>query len=325
VSEVERVTSKGGKRTYKSNRPKAPVTSLIPIAIDTLRSMFPTNGESPSVTTVLGVMAKPALIGWAAREERKMVAAYADKLYRELQATIEGAVDAGMFAQMLHEQLGKGAHLQLLAKASNVGSQVHARIEWEFKGELGRDREAEAPPLTSDQAVRAFDRWTEWRAQVKMKLLDTEKKLYSSVFGFGGTLDFIAEIEVPDPKLALLGPAERDTNFPVPLVKLKVVGDFKTGKSIYAESFLQNVAYRMALKEEGIDTDGGIIIRLPKYEDDPEFEAKMIPDDPLLAPTFLALLVVYRWWEKQHPLRSRSKRVDNTPKTVLDSETPNGN
>lgn len=287
MGDVERVEVKG-KRTYKSKKPKPPITGLIPAAVDAFRSMFALNGEAPSVTTILQALNKPALIGWAAREERKMVSAYAAKLYHELYDTVEGKVPAEMFEQLLQERLGKGAHLQLLAKASSVGSEVHARIEWEFKGELGLPRATEPPLLTSEQAERSFKRWQEWRAEVKLKPLAAETKLYSALFGYGGTLDLLAEMDV--------NIAAEDSPFPN-YVRHKVVIDFKTGKSIYAESFLQNIAYRMALQEDGIETQGGVIVRLPKYAEDPAFDTQMVPHDPLLASTWLALRVVYRWVE----------------------------
>ena len=93
-------------------------------------------------------------------------------------------------------------------------------------------------------------------------------------------------------------------------VIMKVVIDFKTGKHIYSEAFLQNVAYRMALQEEGINTDGGVIVRLPKYESDPEFDAKPVPDDPSLKTTFLALVVVYKWWERDREEYKKAKEKE---------------
>lgn len=307
-SQVERVEKKG-KRTYKTSRPRPPIVDLVPLLVETLKSMVGNPlSESPSVTTILGALNKPALIGWAANEERKMVAAFAGHLYSNLYDTIEGKVSPEDFSRMLQEQLGKKAHLKLLEKASNVGTEVHKRIEWEFKGELGLERTEESPVLTSEQATRSFKRWTEWRTQVQLKPLLIEHGLYSALFGFGGTLDLLAEIQVPKyPKLPTEHPNAGDTE---PRV---VVIDFKTGKSVYGEAFLQNIAYRMALKEEGIDSQGGIIVRLPKYADDPEFDAVQVPDDPFLAPVFIALIVVYKWWEKEH---SR-KTVDKTKQSVI--------
>lgn len=305
-SKVERV-EKGGKRFYKTDRPKPPIAKLIPVAVDTLRMMFPSNGDAPSVTTVLQTLAKPALIGWAAREERKMVSAFAARLYSQLYETVDGKVPSEMFIDMLNDQLGKGAHLQLLAKASNVGTEVHNRIEWEFKGELGKERDVEPPPLTTKQAERAFTRWTEWRAQVNLKPVMTEHKIYSAIFGYGGTLDLLAEVDdaaSPEPD--------------APFIRRTVVLDFKTGKHIYEESYLQNIAYRMALQEEGIETQGGVIVRLPKYEDDPEFDAQPVPNDPSLGPTWLSLLVVFRWVASHKESRKSSKPLDQNTSPVVE-------
>jgi hypothetical protein len=278
VSEPTRV-EKGGKRFYQRNAPKPPIVQLIPMAVEAFKSMFASNGVDPSVTTILGMLAKPALISWAAREERKMVSNHAARLYNKLYDTIEGRVEPATFISILNEELGKGAHLQLLAKAANVGTEVQARVEWEFKGELGLDRPIEPPLLTTEQAHNSYKRWTEWRASVQLKVVAIEKRVHSSLFGFGGTLDLLAWITIDN-------------------VTMLVVIDWKTGKRVYAEAFLQNMAYRMALMEEGIMPKGGWIIRLPKSEEDPEFDAVSVPDDPTLASTFLALRAAYGWWEK---------------------------
>lgn len=296
---TERVQKKGGRYYKAPLREQPPALGLVPVALQLLQSVFHAEGgDAPSVTTVLGALAKPALIGWAAREERKMVAAIAGRLYQKLDEVVGEPIPSEKFAEMLMEEAGKPANRQLLEKASNVGTQVHKRIEWTFKGELGIEREAEEPQFTSKQAERAWERWKEWRAQVKLKPRAIEKRLFSTLFGFGGTLDLLAEMEIPVGD----GSPEMKTVW--------VVADFKTGKHIYTESFLQNIAYRMALKEEGIHVSHGVIVRLPKYEEDPEFDAKMVPDDPQLAVVFLALVIVYRWWvEQKEPKKAKASKV----------------
>jgi hypothetical protein len=306
----QRIEKKGKRYYSKPKREKHPTAALVPYALDALKMMFAVNGDGPSVTTVLGALAKPALISWAARNERKMISALAAQLYGRLYKLTDEPVSPEKFEEMVNEQAGKGAHLKLLAKASNVGTEVHARIEWQFKGELGYERDTFNPPkLTTPQAERAFKRWTEWRVQVKLRPIAIEKKLYSTTFGFGGTLDLLAEVDVPD---AVSGQDARDV---LTTKRNMVVIDFKTGKHIYSEAYLQNVAYRMAIAEEGIRTDGGIIVRLPKYEDDPEFDAQPVPDDPTLGPTFLALLVVYKWWGKDHDRKSAKRTSTPTGTT----------
>lgn len=280
---LERVQKKGG-RYYRRKAPKEPVIKLSPLVVPLLSAVFESNSESPSVTTILSALPKPALVNWAALEERKMITALAGEIYEQLQAT--ALVDKKTFMELVLDQAGKGAHKKLLRKAADIGSEVHARIEWEFKGELGKERESEAPSLNSPQAKRSFTRFQEWREQVKLELVDTEKYLFSSLYGWGGTLDTIGKV---NDRLAIL--------------------DFKTGKHVYEEYFLQIIAYKLALMEEGIEALDGYIVRLPKYEDDPEFEVVQVPDDPDLATTFLALKVVHKWIAKNNEAYKKKKKA----------------
>ena len=78
------------------------------------------------------------------------------------------------------------------------------------------------------------------------------------------------------------------------------VVDWKTGKAIYPEAYLQNAAYRHALREMGHgDPVQGIIVRLPKNTEDPEFEAQIIPDsEESLFQTFLHTFELWKWNQK---------------------------
>lgn len=291
---TERIKRSGG-RYYKRPERRVPALDLMPEAMKVLQALFPPPDDSPSVTTILNSLAKPALIGWAAKEERNMISFLAANLYEKLHKITVEPVSKEKFIELLLEEAGKPANRQLLEKAANVGTEVHARIEWEFRGELGKTRSPEPPALTSAQAERAFQRWQEWRAKVKLRPIMIEHRLFSQLYGFGGTLDLLAEIETEDGR------------------KFIVVIDFKTGKAVYEEAFLQNIAYRMALKEEGIDSNGGIIVRLPKYKDDPEFDAVVVPNDPNHATVFLALAIVYRWWVRGQDEKKKEK-YKNKPK-----------
>jgi hypothetical protein len=81
--------------------------------------------------------------------------------------------------------------------------------------------------------------------------------------------------------------------------------DWKTGKSIYKEAHLQNAAYREAIMEMGIVSDhpciatglrplGGLILRLPKTEADPDFEAVIAHEQEK---SFTTFLTAKRLWE----------------------------
>lgn len=280
---TQRVTKKGGARHYKKppRTPHPDSSRMMKQALDVLaEAVFPASQkDAPSVTTILGALAKPALIGWAAKQERLMVAAYAGHLYQQLTQVLEEPLSPEKFKEVLEGDLGKGAHRQILEEAASIGTEVHNRIEWEFKGELGKDRPVEPPPLTTPEAKHSYGLWVEWRKSVQLRVVATEKAIFSFIFGFGGTLDTLAYVTLEG-------------------VEYLVVIDYKTGKAIYPESWLQNIAYRMALREEGLDATRGIIVRLPKYRNDPEFEAQVVPSDPLLEPTWIALRLVYGWWHK---------------------------
>jgi hypothetical protein len=89
--------------------------------------------------------------------------------------------------------------------------------------------------------------------------------------GFAGTLDLYARVQ-----------------------GVLTVFDWKSGKAIYPEAFLQNIAYRHAATRHGWPSVQGLIVRLPKRFDDPAWEVMAVPDSIVLE-DFLAALRLWRW------------------------------
>ena len=78
-----------------------------------------------------------------------------------------------------------------------------------------------------------------------------------------------------------------------------VIVDWKSGKKVYPESFLQNAAYRSFLREMGHgDPKDGLIVRVPKVETDPEFEVVWCPPEEEALPTFYHALKLWKWQQK---------------------------
>jgi hypothetical protein len=74
------------------------------------------------------------------------------------------------------------------------------------------------------------------------------------------------------------------------------VPDWKTGKAVYPEAHLQNAAYRQAIREMGhCDPDIGLIVRLPKVYEDPEFEVVIADDEAPAFDTFLSVMELWKW------------------------------
>lgn len=227
-----------------------------------------------SVTHALGCIAKPALINWAANQERTLVMDASADLYVDLCQT--PAMSRPTYIATLMSRIGKQkAHQKELTKAGEIGTQVHQLIEWNLRNTLGQ--KAGPEPRVVDKAQWGFMAFQDWANSVSLKPIFIEQMVYSRTYKYAGTMDLLAEV---NGVLALV--------------------DFKTGKSIYAESYLQNVAYQQALIEMGHPTPAaGYIVRLPKVDTDPAFEVGTVPAIADLWPTFVSVLSVWRWWHAQ--------------------------
>jgi PD-(D/E)XK nuclease superfamily len=110
---------------------------------------------APGVTTVLGILAKPALIYWA--------------------------WDLGM----------KGEdYRKVRDKAADIGTIAHALIEADIKG-VTLDK-SDYAPSSLDKAETAYLAWLDWKKNFELETVASEVQLASEKFGYGGTLDWIA-------------------------------------------------------------------------------------------------------------------------------------
>jgi len=276
---------------------------------DTRRGRFYNiaNGEAyPSVTTVLGVLNKPALIGWAGKVERELVLHAMQLAYEEILATTAEPIDVESFMKLVEERIGPArAATRILRDAADIGTQVHKAIEIDIKLMLGIEVKAHEG-FTHPKAAESYEKYLVWKASVRMVPLSTELQLVSHVHKFAGTEDIRVRIwpAQDDPIWRVVtgkgfNPFARSLEEEVSVI---VTGDFKTGKAVYGEMFLQNGAYRLAELEMGIDppSDAGIIIRLPKEATDPDFEVVAVPPLEETVPTFLALRHgVWPWVKKE--------------------------
>lgn len=230
----------------------------------------------PSVTTILGVIGKPALIKWAENTTKAAVMGAAADLYVDL--TKIGPLTRAGFVTSLESRLGKQRQTEReMQKAAEIGSQAHALIEWTLRRQLGQ---AVGPrPATTGPAEWAFMACEDWMKAVNLEPVHIEQTVWSETYGYAGTLDLVCRIDTPDGRRTVLL-------------------DWKTGKSVYHEAFLQNAAYQYAMEEmgHGLPDGGGLIVRLPKHDSDPEFEVVPVPPAAPLFETFKAAIALWRWW-----------------------------
>jgi hypothetical protein len=203
-----------------------------------------------------------------------MVMEAAADLYADIHGT--PAMSRPTYIATLDGRIGKlRANQKLLAKAGEIGTQVHALVEWNIRRHL--QQKVGPEPKVEEKALWAFMAWEDWAKSVHLKPMLIEQTVFSLTHGYAGTMDLLAEV---GGRVTLL--------------------DFKTGKAIYAEAHLQNVAYQAALAEMGhVQAEQGMIVRLPKNEQDPGFETATCPAVADLFPTFLAVKSVWEWWFAQ--------------------------
>lgn len=193
----------------------------------------------PSSTHILSCLGKPALINWAATEERKLMVEAAADLYQDAHGT--PLMLRAVYTDTLLKRVTKvKAHQKQLAKAGEIGSQVHAMVEWWLRKNHGQVVGPE-PPLSPEAAV-AFVKFEEWAISEKLVPGYLEVPVWSVKYKYAGTLDFYGW-----------------------LGRTPVVLDWKTSSGIFPEYHLQVASYMQALREmkQG-QPKTAFIVRFPK-------------------------------------------------------------
>jgi hypothetical protein len=262
---------------------------LVPVRVDSADGRFYQVGAElfPSVTHALSCVDKPALKPWVADQERTAVLEACAQLYTDC-GKVVGAPrlpTTGFIATLVARLPKLRAYQKTLAKAGDIGHQAHRAIERLLRQQLGQ-AVGPAPKLCAE-AQAAVEAFLVWAASVKLRPVAVEVIVYSLTHRYAGTLDLVAYVNGE-----------------------LVVVDFKTGKRIYAEASLQNVAYQQAYAEMGLGpVAGGLVVRLPKRVNDPSFEVGRVPAVDSLYPTFLAVLQVWSWWHQAEQAGKASRRA----------------
>jgi hypothetical protein len=283
----------------------APVAKRIEIVRKGRHYEIPGTGEQfPSVTNILNATPKPALVNWAANKERELCIEAAANLYEDAPVTVK--MSRPGYISTLKERLGKQkAHRKELDKAAEIGSKVHERIEWGLRKELldkaseiGDERKMPSEPVLQGKALWAFMAWEDWRKTVDLEPIWIEQVVWSATHRYAGTLDLYAEFAITDKLIESLPDDERKKIGDYRGTRQRCVCDWKSSRRLYGESILQSAAYVKALIEMGHAEAGcwGLIVRLPKMENDPEFETRFVlPDE--ISESMQVFLHVQKVWE----------------------------
>lgn len=195
-------------------------------------------GKLPSVTTILALLNKPAIVNWAVKMTISYLSTKLDDIREgKLTLTEENASD------ILKE--AKAYHNTLKEQAADIGTQVHALIEAYLQGEKISFADIE----NADKIQSAFDAFLKWEKDNEFTCIKTEHPVYS-LKGYAGTLDIVGKLKK----------------------KLYII-DLKTSNSLWPEMLMQVGAYLFAYEERTGDKIKGCgILRLGKEDGLPEFK-----------------------------------------------------
>lgn len=212
------------------------------------------------VTTVIGILNKPALIGWAANMA-------VDHIYESVGIKPGKAALITINSEVLEE--ARNAHARKRDEGAEKGKDTHFYIEAIIKSAI--DTNGGFIPQVNSFPDPQVEKFCKWANEKSVQFLASEKKMYSQKDMLAGTADFVCFIEGK-----------------------KYVGDIKTFNRMYDMSpFLQTAGYRYMLQEMGEkDFHGSVIIMLGKDGSFGEFFR--VDDSGEDVTTFLQLLAVYR-------------------------------
>lgn len=216
----------------------------------------------PGVTSALKMIDKPALIPWVARTVSENI----QEAWLDLGENYGDPITESMIKKICEE--GKNIYKKKASDAASIGTRVHGAVN-----DIIHDRN---PDMTPDikAGVEGFLAWKETN-KLTIELGDT--RLGSKLFGYGGSLDFVAF----------------DGNE-------AVIWDLKTTKKrkdrdhgIYPEYCYQLAAYSQAFRETfGIEVKA--IYALWVNKEKAEFKAVKISNTNICFEAFLAALKLYK-------------------------------
>lgn len=222
----------------------------------------------PGVTTINGVLDKPALIWWAWQQGRDQTEAY---IYEELFKILGPAVNTDVIdyppgvqeaifriVESANRTGHRSAEPQLYEKrdeAASAGTIAHDLVEAHIKGYT---YDVVARPEIMAKAEMAYRNYLKWAEMVNLEILETELHLVHDDLEFGGTPDAVGRVSG---EICLL--------------------DWKTGRGLYTEHKLQVAAYIKLLQWSGMQVPGGAhIVRFDK--ESAEFAHYHFSNDALL-------------------------------------------
>lgn len=227
------------------------------------------------VTTILNIMAKPALIWWGYKQGLINYEELSQAIAKMVAESNDGGAKA-IPLNVLEKTITEFQVLGLYEKrdeAATAGTLGHAFVENDLRGLADPSTKGFPKPVV-EKAEGCFLTFLDWKKSHKLKVHGSEVQLISEKHPFGGTIDHVISTSLTSP----------------PDVEIL---DIKTGKDIYLEAKIQVGTYGPLWEEHHPKqrVKGYHILRLGP---DGEFTHKFFPDlKPYFQQIFIPLLGVH--------------------------------
>lgn len=230
------------------------------------------------VTTIIGVLDKPALVSWSANTAVDYIKEKGEDF---------GFEDESIIVKKEELENARKAWCKKRDNAGDVGTMCHAWIEEYAKSKINSTEYS--PKYENEQVEKMVEKFIKWSEENNIKFLLSEQKLYSEKYWYAGTVDLLIEREGK-----------------------KYIADIKTAKDIYQTNFIQMAGYHIALEELGKvqDLAGYTVINIPKELDkkgNAKIKVRTLYKTQQHKNAFLNCLDLYRYqneykpkWAKRH-------------------------
>lgn len=227
------------------------------------------------VTTIIGILDKPALIQWSANQAID----YIEKNCIKDPEGINGWDKTNWrLIDKKHFDQARKAWITKRDKAGDIGTEVHKVIEEYVKSCIDGKPEFKLHP--DPQVNKMTLKFKDWAEENQVKFLLSEQQVYSEKYWYAGTVDLLVEIKGK-----------------------KYIADIKTARDIYNTNYIQMAGYHIALEELGKvkDLEGYIVINIPKdFKKDGEakLKEKRLTNTEEFKKAFINCLELYRFINK---------------------------
>lgn len=252
--------------------------------------------DHPSVTTILDVIASPALMGWMAKNGTAKLNVF-DQVIKETTPDEKYGILRKLAEdrwKLTEDTAFWKSGKETGAEAADYGTMAHAWLQAHLEG---KDVDLEALPGPARNAVNAY---LKWETEHHLETIKTEQTFYNCKLNYAGTADWVGNLD-----------------------SVLSVGDWKTSTGIFFNYAIQGWGYALADETQNADRlyrqifigrfgkDGSTEVRILKRNQFPSIE-----DARLVLTACGHIFAGLQQWDTEFPYQKKQKSKEKSLETT---------